>query len=221
MKLIAFFLSLISYLVILLFFYFVFLKKPIKKENVYIHTAIILKYPPKLKNNQIVNKPQKKITQKKQKNVKKLKVGSKSAFTKGGNINFNDIFKNVNYNIPTQKVNLARQSGLSRFKGKILKSLKKLKNINVDISFKTVSNVSKGKVNELINKIYEIWNNISYIPGEYAIIKFIDTNGNIEVYILDSNLAMDKQKELIEMIKQIKYDKNIDITIKFQTKVHK
>ncbi len=228
MKLVAFVLSLISYGLVLLFFYFIFNRKPQKENIVYIHTAIVTKnfnlnQNRLIKRNVITHTKAAKKIPKPKKNTKKLKIGSKSSFTKGGNVNFNDIFKNVHYNISTKKVNLEKQNSMSRFKGQIFKQLNKIKNININIniSYNTHSNVSKGKINELINKIYEIWNNISFIPGEYAIIKFINNNGNINVLILDSNLNIDKQKELIEGIKNIKYNKNIDITIKFQTKVNK
>lgn len=223
MKIAAFFLSLLSYCLLLGFFYFLFLQKPKKQHIVYVHTALITKNLI-IKNNLIKRKQNHFIKPKttvKKKIKKSLKIGSKSAFTKGGNVNFNDIFKNVNYNIPTKKINLSKQTNLSRFKGKILKQLENVKNINVNIFYNTHSNVSKGKINELINKIYEIWNNLSFIPGEYAIIKFINSNGYIQAFIMDSNLPMDKQKELISEIKKIKFNKNIEITIKFQTKVNK
>ncbi len=224
MKLIAFILSLISYSFIILFFYFIFLHKPPREKTVFIHTAVVtknfdLKKINSFKKTVNFSKPKKSNIKKEQ--TKKLKTGSKSAFTKGGNVNFNDIFKNVKYNVPTKKINLKKQMDISRFKGKILKQLEGVKNISANISYKTSSKLSKGKINELINKIYEIWNNISFIPGEYAIIKFINTNGRVQVLILDSNLDLEKQNELIEKIQNIKYDKNIEITIKFQTKVNK
>ncbi len=221
MKLVAFVLSLISYCLVLLFFYFILLHKQKNEEIVFVHTAVIAQTF-KHKHTQLKNKiNSSNIKKNLTKKVKKIKKGSKNSFTKGGNVNFNDIFKNVHYNIPTKKLNIAKQNDISRFKGQILKQLSKVKNINVNISYKTSSGVSKGEINELINKIYEIWNNISFIPGEYAIIKFINNNGNINVLILDSNLNIDKQKELILEIKNIKYNKNIEITIKFQTKVNK
>lgn len=215
----AFLFSLISYSLVLLFFIFIFSQKPKTEEKVFVHTAIVTKNFSYKRINRI--KKSKKSSIQKIKKIIKNKAGSKSSFTKGGNVNFNDIFKNVKNNVPTKQINLKKNLNLSRFKGNIKNQLNKLKNINIDISYSAKSNSNKGKINELINKIYQIWNNISYIPGEYATIKFINQNGNISVLILKSNLDEEKQKELISQVQNIKFNKNIEIIIKFQTKVHK
>ena len=217
---ISFILSVTIYFLILLFLYFALFKKPIPKQEVLIHTAIItpqIKLKKSIKNK-IKSHP--KILKKTIKKVKK--IGSKTNLSTGGKVNFNDIFKNVNYNIPTKKVELKKQAVLSRFRANnILKQLKKIKNINVNISFKTTSNVKKEKINELIKKIGEIWYEISNIPGEYATINFINRNGHIEVYILNTNLNNEKQNLLINKLQNINFDKNINLTVKFQTKVNK
>ena len=215
---ISFIFSLLAYFFIIAFLYFALLKKPEKKE-VLIHTAII---KPAIKNikKSFKNKT-KSITKKKIKKTLK-KSGSKKNITKGGKVDFNDIFKSVNYNVPTKKVNLKKQDVLSRFKAdNVIKNLKKIKNINVNISFNTASNVKKEKIDEIIQKIGDIWYEISNTAGEYATIKFINNNGNITVYILNTNLPSYKEKQLIEKLKNIKFDKNIDLTVKFQTKVSK
>lgn len=217
---ISFILSVTIYFLILLFLYFALFKKPIPKQEVLIHTAIItpqIKLKKSIKN-EIKSHP--KILKKTIKKVKK--IGSKTNLSTGGKVNFNDIFKNVNYNIPTKKIELKKQAVLSRFRANnILKQLKKIKNINVNISFKTTSNVKKEKINELIKKIGEIWYEISNIPGEYATINFINRNGHIEVYILNTNLNNEKQNLLINKLQNINFDKNINLTVKFQTKVNK
>ncbi len=218
---ISFLLTILVYFLIISFLYFALLRKMPQEKEVLIHTAIITPQIQNIKKsikNKIKNIP--KIEKKVKKNIKK--TGSKSNLTQGGKVNFNDIFKNVNYNIPTKKVKLKKQNVLSRFKAdNIIKELKKVKNINVNISFSTTSNIKKEKINLLIKKIGEIWYEISNIPGEYAIINFVNNNGNINVYILNTNLNIEKQKLLIEKLQNIKFDKNINITIKFQTKVNK
>ena len=225
---ISFFLALISYFLILFILYFLF-PKPVKQKQVLIHTAIVTKNF-SLKNSITKKtktiKPHVKETLK-QTSVKKVvhKTKAKSALTQGGNVAFNDIFKNVKANVPTAPVHLKKQLVMSRFKGNnILKNLSKVKAINVNISYETQnnnSNVKQNKINELINKIGQVWYQISNIPGEYAIIKIIVQNFQINAIILDSNLNKNEQEMLVNQIKQIKFDKNINLTVKFQTKVNK
>jgi len=225
---ISFFLALISYFLILFILYFLF-PKPVKQKQVLIHTAIVTKNF-SLKNSITKKtktiKPHVKETLK-QTSVKKVvhKTKAKSALTQGGNVAFNDIFKNVKANVPTAPVHLKKQLVMSRFKGNnILKNLSKVKTINVNISYETQnnnSNVKQNKINELINKIGQVWYQISNIPGEYAIIKIIVQNFQINAIILDSNLNKNEQEMLVNQIKQIKFDKNINLTVKFQTKVNK
>ncbi len=216
--LVSFFLSVLIYIALIVFLYFALFNKQAKKE-VLIHTAIIT---PQIKNikkslkNEIKNLPKQ--------NIKKVvkKTGSKLNITRGGNVDFNDIFKNVKDNVPTKKINLKKQTVLSRFKAKnIIENLKKVKNINVNISFSTSSNIKKEKINELIQKIGDVWYQISDLAGEYATIKFMNNNGNIKVYILNTNLSAQKEAELINKLKKIEFDKNVDLTVKFQTKVNK
>ncbi len=207
--------SLFAYILIILFLYFALFRKPIKKE-VLIHTAII---QPQIKNKKTIKNKIKSLPKQKIKKTIK-KTGSKKNITKGGKVDFNDIFKNVNYNVPTKKINLKKENVLSRFKAdNVIKNLKKIKNINVNISFKTSSHIKKEKINEIIQKIGDVWYNISNIAGEYATIKYINNNGNVTVYILNSNLPKNKEQQLIEKLKNINFDKNIDLTVKFQTKV--
>jgi len=216
----SFILSVIIYCFILLFLYFTFFKHNEKKE-VLIHTAIITPEISQKKLTQHIRKTTSKFNVKKESKKITRKSGSKKNITKSGNVNFNDIFKNVNYNVPTKKVSLKKEDVLSRFKAKdILKKVKDVKDINVNISYNTSSNVKKEKVDELVKKIGNIWDEISDIPGEYATIKFINQNGKVFVYILESNLDMSKQQILLEKLKNIQFDKNIELKIKLQTKVN-
>ena len=214
---VSFFLSLLIYCLILIFLYVTFFYHKEKKE-VLIHTAIIIPQTKHIKS--VVNKVKnfKKTSKSK---AKKIKKGSKSSVTKSGTVDFKDIFENVNYNVPTKKVLLKKEDSLSRFKSKISQRLKNIKNINVNISFSTTSNVTKEKVNELVKKISEIWDEISDIAGEYATIKFIISNKEVFVYLLDTNLNENKQQLLVEKLKNIKFDQDINLKIKLQTKVSK
>ena len=213
--LISLLLTLFFYFLILIFLYLSFFNKKIKKP-ILIHHAIIV---PKIKTQNKSIKP----------NIKKIKItkksnksGSKSNITKGGKVDFNDIFKNVNYSIPSKKIELKKAPVLSRFRANdILKKLKNIKNININISFNTSTPVKKEKLNEIIEKIGNVWYEISDIPGEYATINFINKNGKVEVYILDTNLDPSKEAKLLNKLKEIRFDKTINLTIKFQTKVSK
>lgn len=225
---ISFILTFISYLCIIFLLYFLF-PKPVKQKQVLIHTAIVTKNF-SLKNHiskQEIKKVSPKIISAPKSKIKKIvkKTKAKSAVTKSGNVGFNDIFKNVKANVPTTPVHLKKQLVMSRFKGNnILKNISKIKTINVKISYTTKensSNIKQNKVNELIDKIGKIWYQISNIPGEYALIRIIVNNYQINAIILDSNLNQNEQQMLINQIKQIKFDKNIDLTVKFQTKVNK
>jgi len=213
----SFILSLIVYFLIILFLYFTFFKKNEKKE-VLIHTAIIQPEIKQIKNTSIKH-IKKSVTKSVKKPIKK--TGSKKNITRSGNRDFKDIFKNVNYNIPTKKVSLKKEEALSRFKAdNIEKKLKNIKSINTNISFSTSSNVKKEKIDELVKKIGNVWDEISDIPGEYATIKFINQNGKVFVYILQTNLDQTKQQILLEELKNINFNKNIELKVKLQTKVN-
>jgi len=223
---ISFFLSFTIYSLIMFFLYFVFFHKDKQqKKEVYIHTALVIKkntnLPTKSKKNFIKKEKKQFFKQQKKQNIKKANYGSKSSMTKSGKVNFNDIFKNVNYNVDTKKINLKKQLNISRLKGKILKNLKKIKFSNIDVSYNIATSTSKDKVNELIRKIYEIWDELSFIPGEYATIQIISNNGKLNTLILDSNIDEQKQQELIDKINEINFREKINLTVKFQTKVGK
>ena len=188
--------------------------KPKNKPIVLIHTAIIV--PTKKKS--IVNNQNMKISKKIEKKV--VKKGSSSAFTKGGDISFNEIFKEVHYNIKTQKFHQKKQLVMSRFKG-VEANLKKIKFINNIFYIKKSGSVSDKEIQNIIaKKLSPIWNEVSNIVGEYAKINII-FNGKTKVYIIESNLPQDKQQLLIEEIEKLHFDKNFNITVKFITKATK
>jgi len=221
--LVSFLLSVLVYGLIIIFLYFVFFHKNQHQiQQVFIHTAIVVNNSPKLllrKNN--INKTNTKKRQNtKNKKIKKIikKNGSKTSLTKGGDVDFNDIFKNVNYDIDTNKLQFKKQLNISRLKGEVQKNLQKIKNVN--ITYKMSGSANKGKVDKLIKKIYKIWDELSFIPGEYATIQIINQNGKLTAVILDSNIDINKQRILIEKINNLSFDGSLNLTVKFQTKVN-
>jgi len=217
-------LTLIVYSSILVFLYLILLPKTEKKQEVLIHTAIVNNITtPKIK------KQNKKTTFKKPsskpKIVKKVKKqGSKTALTKSGDVDFDDIFKAVKENVPTTPLKMKKTLEMSRFKGlsRVEKNLKKVQNLNVDVTINSsINNLKQKKIDEIINKIGQIWYEISDIAGEYAKIKVVSQNGSVKAFILESNLDKNKQNELISRIEKLNFDKNFDLNILFQTKVNK
>ncbi|AZV46023.1 hypothetical protein C3L23_01675 [Nautilia sp. PV-1] len=221
---VSFILTVIIYGLIVVFFLFFLFPKPKPEKKVYIHTAIIAK---KAKINSNAKKQSKKIKKKIVSKIKKTskkvkKSGSKTNMTHGGqDIGFNDIFKNVDYNVETKKIVQKKQLDMSRFRG-IERNLKKIKKISVEVNFVQNSGkkLTKDEINDIISqKLYSIWYDISTIPSEYAKINIQSMNGNVEVNILDSNLPVSKQTMLINEIKKVKFDKSFNITVLFQSKV--
>ena len=229
---ISFLLSLILYLLVVFFIYKIFfdVKKEQKKEYI-VHNAIIEEKPkPNVKKElpkQEKPKPvvKKEIKKEVKKEIKKevKKVGSQSSLTHGGdNIDFNDIFKNVNSNIDTAKIHQKAQLDMSRFKG-IEQELSKIKsistNLNVNVSQSKSSHLSKKEIQNLvIKKLSTIWYDISEINGEYAKIHIVSMDGIVEAQILDSNLAEYKQKELLKRVEEMSFNKDFDLIVYFKTK---
>ena len=222
--LVSFVLTLIVYSLIVVFFLFFLFPKKKSEKRVYVHTAIIAK---KAKINSHAKKNSKSIKKtqvsKIKKSVKKTKrSGSISNVTRGGkDIGFNDIFKNVNYNVDTKKIVQKKQLDMSRFRG-IERNLKKIKKISVEVNFVQNSGkkLTKEEINDIISqKLYSIWYDVSTIPSDYAKINIQSLNGQVFVNILDSNLPQDRQNQLINEIKKVNFDKNFNITVLFQSKV--
>ncbi len=228
---ISFLLSLILYMIIILFF--IDFLKPLKsKPQVLIHTAIIVPKTTKnknsLKNTYSSQKTKSKVKVKNAKvSPKKItkKSGTKTNVKKGGSVSFNDIFKNVKTNVPTTPVKLKQSLEISRFKGlqRIENDLNKIKKLNINITFQNESKNTDNKeqINKIVAKIGEIWYKISNIPGEYAKIRVTKNGNNIDVVVLNSNLSEQQQNMLISLIKQMNFDTDFDIKILFQTKVNK
>ena len=222
--LVSFLLTSTVYSVIVVFFLFFLFPQKKTEKKVYIHTAIFAK---KAKINSQAKKNTESIKKKQvskiKKTVKKVKKsGSKSNMTHGGkDIGFNDIFKNVNYNVDTKKIVRKKQLDMSRFRG-VERNLKKIKKISVEVNFVQNSGkkLTKEEINDIISqKLYTIWYEISILPSDYAKINIQSINGEVYVNILDSNLPQDRQNQLIEEIKKVEFDKNFNITVLFQSKV--
>jgi len=218
---ISFFLSLFFFIGILSFLFFAFFKKNFKKKEVLIHTAVIIETPKKTKPKPNVKKIVKHTPIKIKK--RKVKIGSKNTLSKSGEVNFNDIFKNVKTNVPTTPVKLKKEEEISRLKGDILKDLKikTLQTVDIKISFSNNKNKDDKDIKKIIQKIDSIWNEISDNIDDYALIKLDIINGKINVIILDSNLNLDKQQLLINKIKELSFNKNLSLKIKFVTKAKK
>jgi hypothetical protein len=222
---VSFLLTLIVYSLIVYFFLFFFLPKQKQEKRVYVHTAIIAK---KSKINTNSNKNKKRVIKKQvskiKKSVKKVKKrGSKSNTTHGGkDIGFNDIFKNVNYNVDTKKITPKAQLDMSRLKG-VERNLEKIKKLSFQVNFVQQSGqkLSKKEINDIITqKLYKIWDDVSTMPSDYAKINIQNINGKVYAVVLDSNLALDKQNQLINEIKRLNFDKNFNITVIFESKVN-
>lgn len=213
-RVVAFFLSLLIYSAILFFLYSILEVKSQKKPEVLIHTAIIPKKEIKPKQIAIKKQVVKKQIEKSNEPNKKLK--SKTDFTKGGkDIKLDDIFKNVNYNIKTEKIKQKASIDMSRLKG-VEKALNKIENLKIDVTIHS-NNKKKVDVNKITEKLGEVWDKISSNSGEYAIIRVISANG-VQAFVLDTNLNKEMENELITQIESLEFKEKFDITVKFQTK---
>jgi len=221
---VSFILTSLIYSCIIYFLFFFLFPKPKKEPKIYIHTAIIAQKA-KINVNSEKNKPKPAKQVSKIKKTKKTvkKSGSKSSLSKGGDkIKFNDIFKNVKYNVDTKKIKIKSSEDISRFKG-IQRDLKKIKKISFEVNFIQTAGkkLTKEEIDDIISrKLYQIWDDISTLPSDYAKINIQSINGKVNVEILQSNLDIDKQNELVNRIENVKFDKNFNITVLFQSKVN-
>jgi len=219
----SFLLTIISYFTIGTIVYSLIPKEKKEEKKIYVHTAIIAKKAKIIKEG---DKQTAKIMQTSKKKIEKLskeepqKKGSKTNITKGGKkIGFNDIFKNVDYNVPTKKVVLKAQTDMSRLKG-IESKLKSLKTFHFSINLiqNSGKKLTDKEYSEIENKLYDIWSKFSILPIDYAKVIIKNINGKIYVTILDTNLDLDRQNELIKQIEQEKFNKDFDLTVFFQSK---
>jgi len=220
----SFLLTIISYFTTIALVYSLIPKDKKEEKKVYIHTAII--DDKKAKVIKEGNKQITKITQTSKKKVEKTakkklpKKGSKTNITKGGKkIGYNDIFESVDYNVTTKKVVLKAQSDMSRFKG-VESNLKSVKIFNISLVQNSGKKLTDKEYSEIESKLYNVWNNVSTIPIDYAKVVIKNIDGKIYVTILDTNLDLDKQNELINKIEQEKFNKEFDVTVSFQSKGH-
>ena len=203
--------------------FFLIPKDKKKEKRVYVHTAIIAKKAKVIKNgNKQITKTIQTSKNKLEKVSKKepQKKGSKTNITKGGEkIEFNDIFKNVDYNVETKKVVLKAQADMSRLKG-VESKLKNLKTFNFSINLiqNSGEKLTDKEYSEIENRLYNIWDNVSSLSMDYAKVIIKNIDGKIYVTILNSNLDLDKQNELIKRIEKEKFNKEFDLTVFFQSK---
>jgi len=215
----SFILTVIIYiLIVVAFLFFLFPKIKKKEKKIYVHTAIIAK------KSRIIKKGSNRIRQNSKKRIGKAfkkgseKKGSKTNITKGGEeIGFNDIFKNVDYNVSSKKVVLKGQSDMSRLKG-VESNLKSLKAFNINLVQNNGEKLTNKEYSEIEYKLYAIWDSVSELVTDYVEAKIENINGKIYVTILNSNLDLDKQNELIKRIGKEKFDKEFDLTVLFQSK---
>jgi len=214
----SFILTVIVYIFIVVFLFFLVIPKEKKvQKRVYIHTVIIPKKTRVIKkNNKIIHASKKRVIGFSKKNSQK--IGSKSNKTVGGEkIGFNDIFKNVDYNITTEKIVLEEQSGMSRLKG-VKSNLKSLRSFNINLVQNSGKELTDKEYSEIEYKLYNIWDSVSTLVIDYAEVKITNKNGKTYVAILNSNLALNKQNELIRKIESEKFNEEFDLTVLFQSK---
>jgi len=215
----SFILTVIIYiLIIIVFLFFLFPKDKKKDKKIYVHTAIIAK------KSKIIKKGSNKKIHNFKKGVRKVskkgsqKKGSKNSITKGGEkIGFNDIFKNVDYNVSTKKIVLKGQSDMSRLKG-VESNLNSLKTFNINLVENSGKKLTDKEYSEIEYKLYSIWDSISELVTDYAEAKIKNINGQIYVTILSSNLDLGKQNELIKKIEKEQFSREFDLTVLFQSK---
>ena len=108
---------------------------------------------------------------------------------------------------------------MSRLKG-VESNLKSLKTFtfNINLMQNSGEKLTDKEYKEIEYKLYNIWNSVSTLPIDYAKVIIKNIGGKIYVTILDSNLDLDKQKELIKKIEQEKFNKEFDLTVLFQSK---
>jgi hypothetical protein len=170
----------------LLFGIYLFFLKPKPKPRVIVVRAVIVSKEKKtaLVNNpgkkKLIQQPKPKSTPKPKKTPPKGKKGTKTATTKGGEkLDFSDIFKGVNYKIPTTKVRQKAQLEKSRFKGnnklaqirkELQKSFNALKVPSYQPQPNSGSTLTSKEANEIYDKMRRVWEEVYTLPNQYIIL---------------------------------------------------
>ena len=217
---ISFFLALFLYSAIIFFFiYFLFYKNESQKPKVvYVHQVISVE---KAQKKQINSKPKKIEYQKKPKS--KLKSKTKDNFSKGGEeIKFDDLFSNVDDNIPTAKIKQKKQKNMTKEIGKsnleeVKKQLATLQNTT------QVSNISGNQtdLDYIQNQFSKVWGEIETNDGDFIRIKVDIYAGVLNVIVISTNLDTIRLNQFLSRIKTIDITKinNFSATIDFKAKL--
>ena len=216
---ISFFLALFVYsFIIFAFLYLIFQKKNISpKKIVYVHQVI----QTKKKSQPIIKQPKKtqqKIVKKTQQEIK-----TKYSFSKGGeDIKLDDIFANINDNIPTQKIKVKKQKNMTK---KVSKhNIEKVKKILSQLQTTTsISNLqgSKKDLDYIQNEFARIWTQIDTNVGDFVSLQINIQNGVINVIVLATNLDTIRLNQFLNDLKSINTSKinNFKAVIDFKSKL--
>ena len=218
---ISFFLALFLYSAILFFFvYFLFSKNEVKKPKVvYVHQVISIKKTDK--KVKTISKP--KTKQKIKPQQKKAEIKTKDKFSKGGeDIKFDDIFSNVEENIPTSKIKQKKQKNMTKKIGKsnleeVKKQLSTLQNTT------QVSNISGNQtdLDYIQNQFSKVWGEIETNDGDFIRIKVDIYAGILNVIVISTNLDTIRLNQFLSKLKVIDTSniKNFSATIDFKSKL--
>ena len=218
----SFFLALFLYSAIIYFFiYFLFFQNKVTKPNiVYVHQVISVE---KTKKTKIKKIQKKKIIKSKKKAKKIVKPKTKDKFSKGGEkIKFDDLFYNVDDNIPTTKVKQKKQKNMTKEIGK--SNLEEVKKQLSTLQTTTqVSNISGNQTDlEYIqNQFSKVWAEIDTNDGDFIRIKVDIYAGIVNVIVISTNLDTIRLNQFLSKIKIIDTSKikNFSATIDFKSKL--
>ncbi len=224
----SFFLALFLYSAIIYFFiYFLFFQNKVTKPKiVYVHQVISVE---KIKKTKIKKIPQKKkiIESKKiepKKEAKRIvKPKTKDKFSKGGEkIKFDDLFSNVDDNIPTTKVKQKKQENMtkSREESNLEKVKKELSTLQTTTQ---ISNISGNQIDlkYIQNQFSKVWAEIDTNDGDFIRIKVDIYAGVLNVIVISTNLDTIRLNQFLSKIKIIDTSKikNFSATIDFKSKL--
>jgi len=221
----SFILSIFIYSGLLFFFILIIQQNNSEKPKiVYVHQVItnnkIAKIEKKQPNN--IQKIIKKKVEEKIKTPKKIENKTKDDFSKGGEYKIDDLFSNVDDNIPTTPIRKKQKKNITKKKGntisnEVKKVLQKLK------TNMTVSNI-KGDTKDteyIQNELSKVWSQINTDVNDFVKIKINITNGNINVVVISTNLDTIRLNQFLSKIKLVNTTKtgNIDAIIEFKSEL--